>query len=200
MRQRQRGAPPSGGGRSAAKTATAEATSRAARAAVFSTSARAWALVPTTPTDAIANALQAFRIGYAPDAWQPLAAVFSRYDDVALETVGLVIAGDGGKRYDRFRDRIMFPIRSVRGEIIGFGGRVLDRGEPKYMNSPETPLFSKGRELYGLYQARRAIRDAGRVLALRSFGKAAFLKVRDRSGELQIWVKKDKLGHLLSSL
>ena len=63
---------------------------------------------------------------------------------------GLVIAGDEGKRYDRFRDRVMFPILNARGTVIGFGGRVLDEGEPKYLNSPETPLFEKGRELYGL--------------------------------------------------
>jgi len=74
--------------------------------------------------------------------------------------------GDGGKRYDRFRDRIMFPIHDARGRVVGFGGRVLDRGEPKYLNSPETPVFSKGRELYGLFQARDAIRDAARVVVV----------------------------------
>ena len=74
-----------------------------------------------------------------------------------LET-GLVIEDEEGKRYDRFRDRIMFPIVNVRGQVIGFGGRVLDKGEPKYLNSPETPLFEKGRELYGLFQAQKAIR------------------------------------------
>src|SRR3954451_1480935 len=94
-----------------------------------------------------------FGIGYAPDAWQPLAAAFTNYDDAALETAGLVIAGDAGKRYDRFRHRIMFPIHDTRGEVIGFGGRVLGEGQPKYLNSPETPLFPKGRELYGLFLA-----------------------------------------------
>ena len=83
-----------------------------------------------------------FGIGYAPDGWQPLASVFPQYDEPGLETAGLVIAGDGGKRYDRFRDRIMFPIHDSRGQVIGFGGRVLGDGEPKYLNSPETPLFS----------------------------------------------------------
>ena len=103
-----------------------------------------------------------FGIGYAPDAWQPLAARVRRATTTrALETAGLVIAGDAGKRYDRFRDRIMFPIHDSRGQVIGFGGRVLGDGEPKYLNSPETPLFSKGRELYGLFLARNAIRDAG---------------------------------------
>ncbi len=111
-----------------------------------------------------------FGIGYAPDAWQPLAAVFPDYaDNRHLETVGLVIAGEGGKRYDRFRDRIMFPIHDSRGQVIGFGGRVLGAGEPKYLNSPETPLFSKGRELYGLYLARNAIRDAGRVIVVEGY-------------------------------
>ena len=74
-----------------------------------------------------------------------------------------------GKRYDRFRDRIMFPIRSVQGDVIGFGGRVLDRGEPKYLNSPETPLFVKGRELYGLFEARAAIRERGHVLVVEGY-------------------------------
>ncbi|MHB8496028.1 MAG: DNA primase [Casimicrobiaceae bacterium] len=110
-----------------------------------------------------------FGIGYAPDAWQPLASAFPRYDDPALETAGLVISGDNGKRYDRFRGRIMFPIHDARGRVIGFGGRVLDGGEPKYLNSPETPVFSKGRELYGLFLARDAIRDAGRVIVVEGY-------------------------------
>ncbi len=110
-----------------------------------------------------------FGIGYAPDAWQPLAAAFGNYDDPELETAGLVAAGDGGKRYDRFRDRIMFPIHDSRGQVIGFGGRVLGEEEPKYLNSPETPVFSKGRELYGLFVARNAIRDAGKVIVVEGY-------------------------------
>ncbi|MBU6485721.1 MAG: DNA primase, partial [Betaproteobacteria bacterium] len=110
-----------------------------------------------------------FGIGYAPDAWQPLANAFPRYDDPALEAAGLVISGDSGKRYDRFRGRIMFPIHDARGRVIGFGGRVLDGGEPKYLNSPETPVFSKGRELYGLFLARDAIREAGRVVVVEGY-------------------------------
>ena len=106
-----------------------------------------------------------FGLGYAPDGWRSLASVFARYDDPLLEECGLVIAqGDDEadrKRYDRFRDRIMFPIRSVQGDVIGFGGRVIDQGEPKYLNSPETPVFSKGRELYGLHEARQALRQQG---------------------------------------
>src|SRR3972149_9628928 len=99
-----------------------------------------------------------FGIGYAPDAWQNLAAAFPDYQSDTLAETGLVIVGDEGKRYDRFRDRIMFPIVNVRGQVIGFGGRVLDKGEPKYLNSPETTLFEKGHELYGLFQGQKAIR------------------------------------------
>jgi DNA primase len=110
-----------------------------------------------------------FGIGYAPEGWQNLAAAFPDYQDEMLNETGLVIIGDEGKRYDRFRDRIMFPIINVRGQVIGFGGRVLDKGEPKYLNSPETPLFEKGRELYGLYQAQKAIRAGQRVLVVEGY-------------------------------
>ena len=110
-----------------------------------------------------------FGIGYAPPGWQSLAAAFPAYDDPALDAAGLVIAGDNGKRYDRFRERVMFPIHDNRGRVIGFGGRVLDGGEPKYLNSPETAVFSKGRELYGLYLARSAIRNAGQVVVVEGY-------------------------------
>jgi DNA primase len=110
-----------------------------------------------------------FGIGYVPDEWQNLAGAFSDYDGPMLATAGLVKAKDDGKRYDVFRNRIMFPIVDVRGNVIGFGGRVIGEGEPKYLNSPETPVFEKGRELYGLYQARRAIRDAGRVVVVEGY-------------------------------
>ena len=117
-----------------------------------------------------------FGLGYAPDGWRSLASAFPRYDDPLLEESGLVIAKpaeDGNeadtKRYDRFRDRVMFPIRSVQGEVIGFGGRVIDQGEPKYLNSPETPVFSKGRELYGLFEGRSAIRQRGYVLVVEGY-------------------------------
>ena len=86
-----------------------------------------------------------------------------------LAKAGLVIENADGKYYDRFRDRIMFPIVNLKGVIVGFGGRVLDHGEPKYLNSPETPLFQKGRELYNLFAARRAIRQAGRVLVVEGY-------------------------------
>src|ERR1700680_760510 len=110
-----------------------------------------------------------FGIGYAPDDWQPLTGAFPDYQSKLLETAGLVIAGDAGKRYDRFRDRIMFPIHDGSGRVIGFGGRVLDKGEPKYLNSPETPVFSKGRELYGMFQARPAIRAAAQVIVVEGY-------------------------------
>jgi DNA primase len=110
-----------------------------------------------------------FGIGYAPEEWQGLAAAFTDYDGTMLTTAGLVKSKDDGKRYDVFRNRIIFPIVDVRGNVIGFGGRVLGDGEPKYLNSPETPVFEKGRELYGLYQARRAIRDAGRALVVEGY-------------------------------
>ena len=110
-----------------------------------------------------------FGIGYAPDDWQPLKAAVPNYQDVSLVETGLVIEGEGGKRYDRFRDRIMFPIVNVRGNVIGFGGRVLDKGEPKYLNSPETKLFEKGHELYGLYQAQKAIRAQQRVVVVEGY-------------------------------
>jgi DNA primase len=109
-----------------------------------------------------------FGIGYAPDDWQALKAAFPAYEDQALVECGLVIENEG-KRYDRFRDRVMFPIFSARGVVIGFGGRVLGAGEPKYLNSPETPLFEKGRELYGFAQASDAIRTARRALVVEGY-------------------------------
>lgn len=115
-----------------------------------------------------------FGMGYAPDEWDGLRKVFTEYADDALVESGLVIdkpqeQGDRHKRYDRFRHRVMFPIRNSKGQVIGFGGRVLDGGEPKYLNSPETPLFSKGTELYGLFEARQAIRHAGYVLVTEGY-------------------------------
>jgi len=115
-----------------------------------------------------------FGLGYAPAGWDNLRSVFPDYEVVALAEAGLVIDKsdeDGGhrKRYDRFRERVMFPIKNTKGQVIAFGGRVLDQGEPKYLNSPETPLFSKGFELYGLFEARQAIRDAGYVLVTEGY-------------------------------
>jgi DNA primase len=115
-----------------------------------------------------------FAMGYAPDEWDSLRRVFEDYDAPVLVEAGVVIDKDaeGGaqhKRYDRFRNRIMFPIRNTKGQVIGFGGRVIDGGEPKYLNSPETPLFQKGNELYGLFEARQAIREAGYVLVTEGY-------------------------------
>ena len=110
-----------------------------------------------------------FGLGYAPEDWQGLKEAVEDYTSGALKDCGLVIDSDEGRRYDRFRDRVMFPILDQRGHVIGFGGRVLGKGEPKYLNSPETPLFEKGRELYGLFQARRAIRDADTVIVVEGY-------------------------------
>ncbi len=128
-----------------------------------------------------------FGLGFAPPGWRTLAGVFPNYDDPLLEEAGLVrlrdaegeaghdkadkpdSAGTERGRYDWFRDRVMFPIRAVSGEVIGFGGRVLDDSKPKYMNSPETPVFSKGRELYGLFEARQALREKGYALVVEGY-------------------------------
>ena len=114
-----------------------------------------------------------FGLGYAPEGWRSLAGVFPDYQNPLLIESGLVIAnqedGKEEKRYDRFRDRVMFPIRNIKGECIGFGGRVLGEDTPKYLNSPETPVFSKGRELYGLFEARNALREAGYVLVTEGY-------------------------------
>ncbi len=111
-----------------------------------------------------------FGIGYAPEGWQSLAQVYPEYAaSKPLAQAGLVIDNEQGRRYDRFRDRIIFPIQDRRGRVIAFGGRILVTGEPKYLNSPETPLFEKGRELYGLVQAQKAIRDAGFALVVEGY-------------------------------
>lgn len=122
-----------------------------------------------------------FELGYAPDNWDVLIRNLGRSDPARerLYKAGLIIRRDDGKYYDRFRQRIMYPIRDYRGRAIGFGGRIIDSGTPKYLNSPETPIFHKGRELYGLYQARQSSRNLERlyvvegymdVLALAQFG------------------------------
>ncbi|MCZ4052302.1 DNA primase [Oxalobacter sp. OxGP1] len=118
-----------------------------------------------------------FGLGYAPSSRDGLKGGFDDYQAKELVEAGLVIVkddapdgvGPDARRYDRFRDRIMFPIRNTRGQVIAFGGRILERGEPKYLNSPETPLFQKGNELYGLFEARQAIRDAGYVLVVEGY-------------------------------
>lgn len=109
-----------------------------------------------------------FKIGWAGSG-KPLAGVFADYTDPLLEESGMVIASEDGRRYDRFRERIMFPIRNLKGEVIAFGGRITDKGEPKYLNSPETPVFHKGREIYGLFEGRAAIQQAGFVLVTEGY-------------------------------
>ena len=117
-----------------------------------------------------------FGLGYAPDGWDGLRTVFTDYQAKELVETGLVIEREDAQgrsssasRYDRFRNRIMFPIRNTKGQIIGFGARVIDQSEPKYLNSPETVLFQKGSELYGLFEARQAIRSAGYVLVVEGY-------------------------------
>jgi DNA primase len=109
-----------------------------------------------------------FGLGYAPKGRDALKQVFDDYADARLVEVGLLVEAEGQRR-DKFRDRIMFPIHDHQGRLVGFGGRVLGQGEPKYLNSPETPLFRKGQELYHLHQARPAIRAARRVMVVEGY-------------------------------
>jgi DNA primase len=124
-----------------------------------------------------------FAIGYAPNGWQSLKSVFSNYQSEAgadeLVKAGLVIESNDHKLYDRFRDRIIFPILSLKGMIVGFGGRILGSGEPKYLNSPETQLFAKGRELYNFFSARKAIREAERVIVVEGYMDVVALHQHD---------------------
>ncbi len=111
-----------------------------------------------------------FDLGFALNNFQNLAANFNDYaKNKLLLDGGLVIENENGKRYDRFRERIMFPIKNVKGEIIGFGGRIIGQGEPKYLNSPETELFNKSKELYGLFEAKKSIRDLNQVIVVEGY-------------------------------
>jgi DNA primase len=112
-----------------------------------------------------------YSIGYAPDAWDTLRTTLGREagSRQRLIDAGLLIRNEAGKVYDRFRDRIMFPIRDPRGRAVGFGGRALGDGEPKYLNSPETPVFNKSRVLYGLYEARQAAGRPGRAIVVEGY-------------------------------
>jgi DNA primase len=112
-----------------------------------------------------------FGIGFAPDGWSNVLDGFgkSKEAEERLLASGLIVRKDNGKYYDRFRDRIIFPIRDTRGRTIGFGGRIMGNDEPKYMNSPETVLFHKGRELYGLYEARQALRHIERLVVVEGY-------------------------------
>ncbi len=112
-----------------------------------------------------------YELGYAPAGWDRLLKQFGKTEQSrqALYRTGMLIEKDQGGHYDRFRERIMFPIRDPRGRVIGFGGRIIGQGEPKYLNSPETPIFHKGRELYGLYQAKKAIRDKAQIIVVEGY-------------------------------
>lgn len=110
-----------------------------------------------------------FGLGWSGQDRRGLSTVYANYQDPQLVEAGLVIEADDGRRYDRFRKRLMFPIRNHRGHLIGFGGRLIAAGEPKYLNSPETPLFSKGQELYGLWESRQGIRQEGFVLVVEGY-------------------------------
>lgn len=115
--------------------------------------------------------IQHYDIGMAPDGWDNVLKTFGGNDlqRQQLDEAGLLSRNDNGRQYDRFRKRIMFPIRDRRGRVIGFGGRVLDDSTPKYLNSPETPIFHKGHELYGLYQAKKANRKLDRIIIVEGY-------------------------------
>jgi len=118
-----------------------------------------------------AQTIEHFNIGMAPDGWDNILKTFGGNEQARqqLNEAGLLSSNDKGRTYDRFRNRVMFPIRDRRGRVIGFGGRVLDDSTPKYLNSPETPVFHKGRELYGLYQARKANRKLERIVIVEGY-------------------------------
>ena len=111
-----------------------------------------------------------FRLGFAPEGWDNLMTTLSSEEDIdhAL-TAGLLIENDSGRKYDRFRDRVIFPIVNQRGKVIAMGGRVLGDGKPKYLNSPETPLFSKSHELYGLHHIRKFAKNLSRIVVVEGY-------------------------------
>ncbi|MEZ9526639.1 DNA primase [Enterovibrio norvegicus] len=115
--------------------------------------------------------VQKFGVGFVADEWDQVRTRFGKDNESqkALVSTGMLIENDNGRRYDRFRGRVMFPIRDRRGRVIGFGGRVLDDGTPKYLNSPETPIFHKGRELYGLYEALQAHREPKQLMVVEGY-------------------------------
>ena len=110
-----------------------------------------------------------FGIGFAPAGWDGLKSALAQFPENKLVDAGLLVRNDAGRVYDRFRERITFPIRDTRGRVVGFGGRVLGDEKPKYLNSPETEVFQKSRELYGLFEARRALRELPRLLVVEGY-------------------------------
>ncbi len=145
-----------------------------------------------------------FGLGYAPPGWDNLLRLGNgpaRID--ALSRAGLIVANEAGKRYDRFRDRIMFPILDRRGRTVGFGGRVLDSGTPKYLNSPETPVFHKGREVYGLFQARHQRTNLARILVVEGYMDVVALAqfgIRNAVATLGTAITADHLNQLFSTV
>ncbi|AWP31632.1 MULTISPECIES: DNA primase [Pantoea] len=118
-----------------------------------------------------ADIINHFAIGYAPAGWDNVLKRFGKQseDRESLMEAGMLVSNDKGRTYDRFRDRVMFPIRDKRGRVIGFGGRVLGNDTPKYLNSPETPIFHKGRQLYGLYEAVKNHPEPARLLVVEGY-------------------------------
>ncbi|WP_312981699.1 DNA primase [Atlantibacter sp.] len=118
-----------------------------------------------------ADVISRFAIGYAPAGWDNVLKRFGGNDEnrQSLIDAGMLVTNDRGRSYDRFRERVMFPIRDKRGRVIGFGGRVLGDGQPKYLNSPETDIFHKGRQLYGLYEAQQSSPEPARLLVVEGY-------------------------------
>lgn len=145
---------------------------------------------------------QAFAIGYAPAGWEALKRHLSERgvsEAVQIEYGLLVHCEESGRTYDRFRDRVMFPIRDIRGRTIAFGGRVLGDAKPKYLNSPETPVFHKGRELYGLYEARQANSRLERVVIVEGYMDVVALAqfgIRNAVATLGTSTSEEHLGRL----
>nr|WP_298250813.1 DNA primase [uncultured Halomonas sp.] len=146
--------------------------------------------------------LEAFGVGYAPDAWESLKRHLGERgigEPVQVEYGLLVHREESGRTYDRFRDRVMFPIRDIKGRTIGFGGRVLGDAKPKYLNSPETPVFHKGRELYGLYEARQADHRLERVVIVEGYMDVVALAqfgIRNAVATLGTSTSEEHLGRL----
>jgi len=118
-----------------------------------------------------AQVIEHFAIGFAPPGWDNVLKRFggNKEDRESLMEAGMLVSNDKGRTYDRFRERVMFPIRDKRGRVIGFGGRVLGNETPKYLNSPETPIFHKGRQLYGLYEAQKNHPQPARLLVVEGY-------------------------------
>lgn len=146
-----------------------------------------------------------FQIGFAPSGFHHLMnqALGDSKELKRLSVTGMITESDAGKRYDRFRDRIMFPIRNYRGETVGFGGRLLGEGKPKYLNSPESPIFHKGKELYGLYEARRSVRKLESLIVVEGYMDVVALAqfgIRNVVATLGTAITADHLQRLFQSV